>query len=34
MDHHDLLLILERGEDSYHQFKAKFESIDNLTVER
>lgn len=33
MDRNDLQLILERGEDSFHQFKVKTESIDNLAVE-
>lgn len=33
MDCIELLDILERGEDSYHQFKRNFNSIDNLAVE-
>lgn len=33
MDQNDLLRILKRGEDSYHQFKVKIESVDNLAVE-
>jgi predicted HTH transcriptional regulator len=33
MDYNDLIPILERGEDSYHQFKVRLESIDNLAVE-
>ena len=33
MEYADLLPSIERGEDSYHQFKARIESIDNLAVE-
>ncbi|MDQ7052222.1 MAG: ATP-binding protein [candidate division KSB1 bacterium] len=33
MNCQELLHILEKGEDSRHQFKEKFNSIDNLTVE-